>query len=63
MLHDRLRSEEAYLYGCKVFLRFHGLRHPAALHGPEIETFQAQLATDGPMFLRAIGSGSRHGCC
>jgi hypothetical protein len=29
MLHYSLRTEEAYLYWCKAFIRFHGLRHPA----------------------------------
>ena len=33
MLHYSLRTEEAYLYWCKAFIRFHGLRHPAEMGG------------------------------
>ncbi len=27
MLHYSLRTEQAYLYWCRAFIRFHGLRH------------------------------------
>jgi hypothetical protein len=46
MLHYSLRTEEAYLYWCKAFIRFHGLRHPAEMGGPEVEAFLTHLAAD-----------------
>jgi integrase len=46
LLHYSLRTEEAYLYWCKAFIRFHGLRHPAEMGGPEVEAFLTHLAAD-----------------
>ena len=37
LLHYSLRTEEVYAYWVKAFIRFHGLRHPAELGGPEVE--------------------------
>ena len=34
-LHFSLRTEEAYVHWCRAFVRFHGLRHPAEMAGPE----------------------------
>lgn len=45
MLHDSRRTEQAYLYRSRAFIRFHGLRHPAEMGGPEVEAFLTQLAS------------------
>jgi integrase len=43
-LHYSLRTEEAYVHWVRAFVRFHGLRHPAELAGPEVEAFLTWLA-------------------
>lgn len=45
-LHYSLRTEEAYVYWVRAFVRFHGLRHPSELSQPEVESFLSWLATD-----------------
>lgn len=35
---------EAYVHWCRAFTRFHGLRHPAQMTGPEVEAFLTSLA-------------------
>lgn len=44
-LHYSLRTEEAYLYWVKNFIRFHGLKHPRDMGQVEIESFLTYLAT------------------
>lgn len=44
-LHYSLRTEEAYLYWVRFFIRFHGLRHPREMGQAEIESFLTMLAT------------------
>lgn len=44
MLHYSPRTEKAYLHWCRAFVRFHGLRHPASMGGPEVEAFLTHLA-------------------
>ena len=34
-----LRTEEAYVYWAKAFIRFHDLRHPAEMGKAEIEAY------------------------
>ena len=46
MLHYSLRTEQAYSHWCRAFIRFHGLRHPATMGGPEVEAFLTHLASD-----------------
>lgn len=46
LMHYSLRTEEVYVYWVKAFIRFHGLRHPAELGGPEVEAFLIHLAHD-----------------
>ena len=43
-LHYSIRTEEAYVYWVRTFIRFHGLRHPATLGGAEVEVFLSWLA-------------------
>lgn len=43
-MHFSLRTEAAYIYWCRAFVRFHGLRHPAEMGGPEVEAFLTHLA-------------------
>ena len=38
-LHYSLRTEEAYVYWAKAFIRFHDLRHPAEMGKAEIEAY------------------------
>lgn len=42
-LHYSIRTEEVYVYWVRVFLRFHGLRHPATMGGVEVEAFLSWL--------------------
>lgn len=43
-LHYSLRTEEAYLYWIREFIRFHGRRHPRELGGAQVEEFLNELA-------------------
>lgn len=45
-LHYSLRTEDAYLYWVRFFIRFHGLRHPREMGQPEVERFLTMLATE-----------------
>lgn len=45
-MHYSLRTEEVYVYWTKAFIRFHGIRHPAQLGGPDVEEFLMHLAND-----------------
>jgi integron integrase len=45
-LHYSLRTEEAYVYWCRAFIRFHRLRHPAEMGGPEVATFLTWLSSE-----------------
>ena len=38
-MHFSLRTEEAYVYWAKAFIRFHELRHPAEMGKAEVEAF------------------------
>lgn len=44
LLHDSLRTEEAYVYWARAFIRFHELRHPAEMGKAEVEGFLMHLA-------------------
>jgi integron integrase len=43
-LHYSRRTEEAYVYWVRAFIRWHGLRHPAEMGGPEVEAYLTYLA-------------------
>jgi integron integrase len=43
-LHYSLRTEEAYVYWARAFIRYHGLRHPAEMGKAEVEAFLSHLA-------------------
>jgi len=45
-LHYSRRTEEAYEYWVRSFIRYHGLRHPAELSQGEVEAFLGWLATE-----------------
>ena len=45
-LHYSLRTEEAYVYWVRAFVRFHGRRHPREMAGPEVEAFPSWLSTE-----------------
>ena len=44
--HYSLRTEEAYLYWIRYFIRFHNKRHPREMSGKEVEAFLTHLAVD-----------------
>ncbi|MBN8486872.1 MAG: integron integrase [Burkholderiales bacterium] len=44
--HYSLRTEQAYVFWCRAFIRFHGLRHPAQMGGPEVEAYLTHLAAE-----------------
>ena len=44
-LHCSLRTEEAYVYWARAFIRFHGLRHPRVTGKVEIEAFVVALVS------------------
>ena len=44
-LHYSLRTEEAYVYWARAFIRFHGLRHPREMGKAEIEAFLMALVS------------------
>jgi integrase len=44
--HYSLRTERAYFYWARWYLRFHGLRHPKEMGGPEIQAFMSSLISD-----------------
>lgn len=46
-LHYSLRTEEAYVRWIVAFVRFHGLRHPEHMGGPEVEAFLSHLSHVG----------------
>jgi len=45
-LHYSRRTEEAYVHWSRAFIRFHGIRHPTELGGPEVEAFLSWLSND-----------------
>jgi Phage integrase, N-terminal SAM-like domain len=45
-LHYSLRTEQAYVHWVRAFVRFHGLRHPRALGGPQVEAFLSWLSVE-----------------
>jgi integron integrase len=44
LLHYSRRTEQAYVHWCRAFIRFHGIRHPREMGGPEVEAFLTWLA-------------------
>ena len=45
-LHYSLRTEQAYEYWARFFIRFHGLRHPREMGKAEVEAFLSMLANE-----------------
>jgi site-specific recombinase XerD len=44
--HYSRRTEEAYWYWIRYFIRFHGKRHPAQMGAAEVTAFLSWLATE-----------------
>jgi integron integrase len=44
--HYSLRTEEAYVYGIRRFILFHGKRHPKQMGAPEVTMYLTHLAVD-----------------
>lgn len=42
--HYSLKTEKAYVYWSRRYIRFHGLRHPREMGAPEVEQFLSHLA-------------------
>lgn len=45
-MHYSIRTEQAYVYWVRGFVRFHGLRHPLEMGGDEVEEFLSWLANE-----------------
>ena len=45
-LHYSLRTEEAYVYWVKKFIRFHQMRHPHDMGQREVESFLTMMAVE-----------------
>lgn len=45
-LHYSLRTEQSYVYWAKLFVHFHGLKHPRDLGKADVEAFLTMLATE-----------------
>jgi integron integrase len=45
-LHYSIRTEAAYVHWVSAYVRFHGMRHPAEMSGPEVEGFLSWLANE-----------------
>lgn len=45
-LHYSIRTEEAYVYWVRFFIRWHGLRHPRELGRPEVEAFLTHISVE-----------------
>lgn len=45
-LHYSVCTEEAYVYWCHAFIRFHRLWHPAEMGGPDVEAFPTWLTNE-----------------
>ena len=45
-MHYSLRTEEAYVYWVRNFVRWSGLRHPRELGSPEVQAFLVMLANE-----------------
>jgi integron integrase len=44
--HYSLRTEKAYVFWARRFIRFHGLRHPRDMGGAEVKAFLTDLAVE-----------------
>lgn len=44
-LHYSLRTEEAYVYWVRFFVRWHGMKHPRDMGAGEVQSFLTMLAT------------------
>ena len=45
-LHYSLRTEKAYVYWVRFFVRWHGLRHPRDMGAAEVQAFLTMLASE-----------------
>lgn len=45
-LHYSLRTEKAYVYWARFFIRWHGLKHPRDMGAGEVRDFLTMLASD-----------------
>jgi Phage integrase, N-terminal SAM-like domain len=46
VLHDSIRTEDAYVQWVRCFILFHGRRHPQEMGAAELEAFLMHLAVD-----------------
>jgi integron integrase len=54
-LHDSLRTEEAYVYWVRFFVRWHAMKHPRDMGAAEVQAFLTMLATQ-----RAVSSSTHN---
>ncbi len=54
-LHCSIRTEDAYVYWVRAFIRFHGLKHPATMWAAEVLCpVQKRLGQPAALFVVAI---------
>ena len=51
--HLSRRTEQAYVWWVRRFVRFHGLQHPATLGAAEVRAFLTHLAVEGRVSARS----------
>lgn len=45
-LHYSLRTEDAYIYWVRFYVRWHGVKHPRDMGAPQVQAFLTMLATE-----------------
>jgi integron integrase len=45
-LHYSMRTEQAYVYWARAFIRFHRMRHPSEMGGEEVQAFLSWLSSE-----------------
>ena len=59
-LHYSIRTEEVYVYWVRLFIRFHGRRHPATLGAGEVEVpYGAGMRINEGLKLRVVAYAVR----
>ena len=51
-IHYSVRTEKAYLYWVRFYVRWHGMKHPRDMGAPEVQAFLTMLASGRGVSLR-----------
>jgi hypothetical protein len=60
LLHYSLRTEEAYVYWPRAFIRFHGLGHPAQMGKAKVKGFLMHLVAQKGLSASPVGRPCPH---